>query len=233
MASLITGRTKLIILNSPQNPTGGVLPRRDIEQAARAIGDRNIMVLSDEIYSRLQFEGEPFSIMSVPGMQDRTILLDGFSKTYAMTGWRIGYGVMRADLAAHITRLMTNSNSCTASFTQMAGIEALRGDQSAVGRMCAEFQRRSELFVAGLNRIKGFSCHMPKGAFYVFANITGTGWESKPLADALLEQAGVAALSGTAFGQFGEGYVRFSVANSIEKLSQALERIDQWTRQNL
>jgi aspartate/methionine/tyrosine aminotransferase len=233
MASLITGRTKLIILNSPQNPTGGVLPRRDIEQAARAIGDRNIMVLSDEIYSRLQFEGEPFSIMSVPGMQDRTILLDGFSKTYAMTGWRIGYGVMRADLAAHITRLMTNSNSCTASFTQMAGIEALRGDQSAVGRMCAEFQRRSELFVAGLNRIKGFSCHMPKGAFYVFANITGTGWESKPLADALLEQAGVAALSGTAFGQFGEGYVRFSVANSIEKLSQALERIDQWTKQNL
>ena len=233
MASLITGRTKLIILNSPQNPTGGVLPRRDIEQAARAIGDRNIMVLSDEIYSRLQFEGEPFSIMSVPGMQDRTILLDGFSKTYAMTGWRIGYGVMRADLAAHITRLMTNSNSCTASFTQMAGIEALRGDQSAVGRMCAEFQRRSELFVAGLNRIKGFSCHMPKGAFYVFANITGTGWKSKPLADALLEQAGVAALSGTAFGQFGEGYVRFSVANSIEKLSQALERIDQWTRQNL
>jgi aspartate/methionine/tyrosine aminotransferase len=224
MASLITGRTKLIILNSPQNPTGGVLPRRDIEQAARAIGDRNIMVLSDEIYSRLQFEGEPFSIMSVPGMQDRTILLDGFSKTYAMTGWRIGYGVMRADLAAHITRLMTNSNSCTASFTQMAGIEALRGDQSAVGRMCAEFQRRSELFVAGLNRIKGF---------YVFANITGTGWESKPLADALLEQAGVAALSGTAFGQFGEGYVRFSVANSIEKLSQALERIDQWTKQNL
>jgi aspartate/methionine/tyrosine aminotransferase len=233
MASLITGRTKLIILNSPQNPTGGVLPRRDIEQAARAIGDRNIMVLSDEIYSRLQFEGEPFSIMSVPGMQDRTILLDGFSKTYAMTGWRIGYGVMRADLAAHITRLMTNSNSCTASFTQMAGIEALRGDQSAVGRMCAEFQRRSELFVAGLNRIKGFSCHMPKGAFYVFANITGTGWKSKPLADALLEQAGVAALSGTAFGQFGEGYVRFSVANSIEKLSQALERIDQWTKQNL
>jgi aspartate/methionine/tyrosine aminotransferase len=233
MASLITGRTKLIILNSPQNPTGGVLPRRDIEQAARAIGDRNIMVLSDEIYSRLQFEGEPFSIMSVPGMQDRTILLDGFSKTYAMTGWRIGYGVMRADLAAHITRLMTNSNSCTASFTQMAGIEALRGDQSAVGRMCAEFQRRSELFVAGLNRIKGFSCHMPKGAFYVFANITGTGWGSKPLADALLEKAGVAALSGTAFGQFGEGYVRFSVANSIEKLSQALERIDQWTRQNL
>lgn len=233
LASLITDRTKLIILNSPQNPTGGVLPRKDIEQVARAIGDRNILVLSDEIYSRLQFEGEPFSIMSVPGMQERTILLDGFSKTYAMTGWRMGYGVMRADLATHITRLMTNSNSCTASFTQMAGIEALRGDQSAVGRMCAEFQRRSEAFVAGLNRIKGFSCRMPKGAFYVFANITRTGWKSKPLADALLEQAGVAALSGTAFGQFGEGYLRFSVANSMEKLQQALERIDQWTKQNL
>jgi len=233
MASLITDRTKLIILNSPQNPTGGVLPRRDIERVAETIGDRNIMVLSDEIYTRLQFEGAPFSIMSVPGMKERTILLDGFSKTYAMTGWRIGYGVMRADLATHITRLMTNSNSCTASFTQMAAIEALRGDQSPVGRMCAEFQRRSEAFVAGLNRIKGFSCRMPKGAFYVFPNITGTGWKSKPLADALLEQAGVAALSGTAFGQFGEGYLRFSVANSLANLHQALDRIDQWTKQNL
>jgi aspartate/methionine/tyrosine aminotransferase len=233
MASLITDRTKLIILNSPQNPTGGVLPRRDIERVAETIGDRNIMVLSDEIYTRLQFEGAPFSIMSVPGMKERTILLDGFSKTYAMTGWRIGYGVMRADLATHITRLMTNSNSCTASFTQMAAIEALRGDQSPVGRMCAEFQRRSEAFVAGLNRIKGFSCRMPKGAFYVFPNITGTGWKSKLLADALLEQAGVAALSGTAFGQFGEGYLRFSVANSLANLHQALDRIDQWTKQNL
>jgi len=233
MASLITDRTKLIILNSPQNPTGGVLQRGDIEQVAKAIGDRNILVLSDEIYSRLQFAGQPFSIMSVPGMQDRTVLLDGFSKTYAMTGWRIGYGVMRADLAAHITRLMTNSNSCTASFTQMAGIEALRGDQSAVDRMCAAFQQRSEAFVTGLNGIRGFSCRMPKGAFYVFPNITGTGRKSKALADALLEEAGVAALSGTAFGQFGEGYLRFSVANSIEKLHQALERIDRWTKQNL
>ena len=233
LAPLITARTKLIILNSPQNPTGGVIERKDIEQVAETIGERNILVLSDEIYSRLQFEGEPFSIMSVPGMKQRTILLDGFSKTYAMTGWRIGYGVMRADLAVHITRLMTNSNSCTASFTQMAGIEALCGDQSPVGRMCAEFQRRSEVFVAGLNKIKGFSCRQPKGAFYVFPNITKTGWKSKPLADALLEQAGVAGLSGTSFGQFGEGYLRFSVANSLENLEQALERIDQWTKQNL
>jgi aspartate/methionine/tyrosine aminotransferase len=233
LAALITDRTKLIILNSPQNPTGGVMQRKDVEQVAEVIGDRNILVLSDEIYSRLLFEGEHFSIMSVPGMQERTILLDGFSKTYAMTGWRMGYGVMRADLAAHITRLMTNSNSCTASFTQVAGIEALRGDQSSVDYMCAEFKRRRDVFVAGLNKIKGFSCRMPKGAFYVFPNITKTGWKSKPLADALLEQAGVAALSGTAFGAFGEGYLRFSVANSLENLQQALDRIDQWTRKNL
>jgi aspartate aminotransferase len=233
LAPLITDRTRLIILNSPQNPTGGVLQREDIEQVAKTIGDRNIMVLSDEIYSRLQFAGEPFSIMRVPGMQERTILLDGFSKTYAMTGWRIGYGVMRADLAMQITRLMTNSNSCTASFTQMAGIEALRGDQSAVGHMCAEFKHRSEVFVAGLNKIKGFSCRMPKGAFYVFPNITATGWKSKPLADALLDQTGVAALSGTAFGQFGEGYLRFSVANSLKNLEEALSRIDRWTKENL
>jgi aspartate aminotransferase len=233
LVPLITDDTKLIILNSPQNPTGGVMQRRDVEQVAKIIGDRNIMVLSDEIYSRLLFEGEHFSIMSVPGMQERTILLDGFSKTYAMTGWRMGYGVMRADLAAHVTRLMTNSNSCTASFTQMAGIEALRGDQSSVEHMCGEFKRRRDMFVAGLNKIKGFSCRMPKGAFYVFPNITKTGWKSKPLADALLEQAGVAALSGTAFGDFGEGYLRFSVANSLENLQLALDRIDEWTRKNL
>ena len=233
MAALITDRTRLIILNSPQNPTGGVLPRADVENTAKAIGKRNIMVLSDEIYQRLQFEGEPFSIMSVPGMKERTILLDGFSKTYAMTGWRMGYGVMRPDLAAHITRLMTNSNSCTASFTQIAGIEALRGDQSAVDKMRGEFERRSRAFVDGLNRIKGFSARMPKGAFYVFANTTGTGWESKRLADALLEDAGVAALSGTSFGKYGEGFLRFSVANSMENLMEALKRIDAWVNKNL
>jgi aspartate/methionine/tyrosine aminotransferase len=234
LSSLITDRTKLIIINSPQNPTGGILERRDIERIAKAIGDRNIMVLSDEIYSRLLFGGaQHFSIMSVPGMQERTILLDGFSKTYAMTGWRIGWGVMRADLAAHMTLLMTNSNSCTASFTQMAGVEALRGDQSSVDRMRDEFQRRRDVFVAGLNKIKGFSCRMPKGAFYVFPNITGTGRHSKALEEALLEQAGVAALSGTAFGSFGEGYLRFSIANSLENLEQALDRLDQWTKKNL
>src|SRR5271156_1926524 len=231
--ALITERTKLIILNSPQNPTGGVMQRRDVEQVARIIGDRNILVLSYEIYSRLLFEGEHFSIMSVPGMHERTIFLDGFSKTYAMTGWRMGYGVMRADLAAHIPRLMTNSNSCTASFTQMAGIEALRGGQSSVDAMCEQFKRRLDMFVAGMNKIKGFSCRMPRGAFSVFPNITKSGWNSNPLADALLEQAGVAALSGTAFGEFGEGYLRFSVANSLENLQLALDCIDQWTRKNL
>lgn len=233
LAALVTSRTKLIILNSPQNPTGSVLSRRDIERTAEVIGNRNIMVLSDEIYSRLQFEGEPFSILSLPGMRERTILLDGFSKTYAMTGWRIGYGIMRSDLAAHMTRLMTNSNSCTASFTQMAAVEALRGDQSPVEQMRSEFEKRSRMFVDGLNKIPGFSCRMPKGAFYVFANIAGTGWKSKPLADALLDQAGVAALSGTSFGEFGEGYLRFSVANSIEMLHEALERIERWSRVNL
>jgi len=179
------------------------------------------------------YEGSHDTIASHEGLLERTILLDGFSKTYAMTGWRMGYGVMRPDLAAHMTRLMTNSNSCTASFTQVAGIEAIRGDQSSVDHMRDQFQRRRDMFVTGLNKIKGFSCRMPKGAFYVFPNITKTGWKSKPLADALLEQAGVAALSGTAFGEFGEGYLRFSVANSIENLQQALDRLDQWTKKNL
>jgi len=233
LASLINDKTRLIIVNSPQNPTGGVLSKQEIHDIADAIGDRNIMVLSDEIYSRLLFEGEHFSIMSVPGFKERTVLLDGFSKTYAMTGWRMGYGVMRPDLAVHITRLMTNSNSCTASFTQIAGIEALRGDQSSVDRMRDEFKRRRDVFVAGLNKIKGFSCRMPKGAFYVFPNVTKTGWPSKKLANALLEEAGVACLSGTSFGDFGEGYLRFSVANSLENLNKALDRIAQWTAKNL
>src|SRR6476469_7253518 len=233
LAGLINDRTKLIILNSPQNPTGGMLTKTDIEQIAAAIGDRNVMVMSDEIYSRLIFEGEHHSIMSVDGMKDRCLLLDGFSKTYAMTGWRMGYGVMRADLAAHISRLMTNSNSCTASFTQIAGIEALRGNQKSVDAMRAKFKERRDVMVAGLNKIKGFSCRVPHGAFYVFPNITKTGWPSKKLADALLDDAGVAALSGTAFGNFGEGYLRFSVANSIENIEKALDRIDAWTKKNL
>jgi aspartate/methionine/tyrosine aminotransferase len=233
LASLITDRTKLIILNSPENPTGGVLTERNVRDIAAAIGDRDIMVLSDEIYSRLIFEGKHFSLMSVDGFRDRTILLDGFSKTYAMTGWRLGYGVMRADLAVHVARLMTNSNSCTASFTQIAGVEGLRGDQTSVDRMREEFRRRRDLFVERINQIKGFSCRLPKGAFYTFPNITRTSWPSKKLADALLEDAGVACLAGTAFGAFGEGYLRFSVANSIENINKALDRIEQWVKKSL
>jgi len=233
LEGLISDRTRLIILNSPQNPTGGILNKKDVEQIAAVIGDRNIFVLSDEIYSRLIFEGKHHSIMAEPGFKDRTILLDGFSKSYAMTGWRMGYGVMRPDLAVQVARLMTNSNSCTASFSQVAGVEALRGDQSSVERMCAEFKQRRDMFVSGLNRIKGFACRMPKGAFYVFPNITGTGWQSKALADALLEDAGVACLSGTSFGEFGEGYIRFSIANSMENLGRALARIEEWVAVNV
>jgi aspartate/methionine/tyrosine aminotransferase len=233
LKSLITDRTRLIIINSPHNPTGGVMTPGDIKDVAAAIGDRDIMVMSDEIYGRLLFEGEQYSIASVPGMKDRTIILDGFSKTYAMTGWRMGYGVMRADLAAHMARLMTNSNSCTATFTQRAGIEAIKGDQSEPERFNEEFKKRRDVFVKGLNQIKGFSCRLPHGAFYTFPNIKETGWPSKKLADALLEQAGVAALSGTAFGAFGEGYLRFSIANSMENLNLALDRVDQWTKKNL
>ena len=233
LAGLLTDRTKLIILNSPHNPTGGVLPKRDIHEIAEATRERNLLFLSDEIYSRLIFEGEHHSIISEPGFKDRTILLDGFSKTYAMTGWRMGYGVMRADLAEQVARLVTNSVSCTASFSQIAGVEALRGDQSSVDHMRSEFERRRNLFVAGLNRIERFSCRMPHGAFYVFPNITATGWKSKALADALLEEAGVACLSGTSFGSFGEGYLRFSIANSMENLNRALERISGWMEKNL
>src|SRR5882762_8004777 len=233
LASLITDRTKLIILNSPHNPTGGVLTRKDIFEMAEAIGDRNILILSDEIYSRLIYDGEHFSMMSVPGFKERTILLDGFSKTYAMTGWRLGYGVMRPDLATPLSRLVTNSNSCTASFTQVAGIEALRGSKKSVDAMRAEFEKRRDVMVAGLNKIKGFSCRVPHGAFYVFPNITKTGWPSKKLADALLDDVGVAGLSGTAFGDFGEGYLRFSVANSIENIEKALDRLSKWVNKNL
>jgi len=233
LSAKISDRTKLVILNSPHNPTGGVLSERDIRAIAKAIGDRDIMVLSDEIYSRLIFEGEHFSIMSIPEFRDRTILLDGFSKTYAMTGWRLGYGVMRPDLATQVSRLMTNSNSCTASFTQMAGIEALHGDQASVERMRQEFLRRRDVMVDALNTIKGFRCQRPGGAFYVFPNIEGTGWSSKKLADALLEEAGVACLSGTSFGSFGEGYIRFSIANSIDNIEKALERIRRWTGERL
>lgn len=223
----ITKKTKMIILNSPENPTGGVLTKEDLKVIADCIANRDdVIVLSDEIYSRIIYEGTHESIASLPGMKEKTIILDGFSKTYAMTGWRLGYGVMRKDLAEKITQLMVNSNSCTCAFIQMAGIEALKGPQDSVDRMVAEFRKRREVIVEGLNKIKGITCRKPKGAFYVFPNITGTGMRSKELSDYLLNEASVAVLPGTSFGKYGEGYLRISFANSIENIREALKRIE-------
>jgi len=221
----LSPRTKLVILNSPANPTGGVMPEEDIAAIAGMLRERDVMVLSDEIYSRMSYGRPVVSISTFPGMLEKTIILDGFSKTYAMTGWRMGYGVMPKFLADAVTKLMVNSNSCTASFTQRAGIAALRGPQEPAETMIAEFRRRRDIFVAELNKIPGFRCPMPEGAFYAFPNIEATGWKSKPLADALLDKSGVACLSGTAFGAFGEGYLRFSYANSLDNLLDACDRI--------
>jgi aspartate/methionine/tyrosine aminotransferase len=229
----INERTRLIILNSPNNPTGGMISRPEMETLVEALKDREVMVLSDEIYSRLIYTGEHVSPAAFEELRDRVIILDGFSKTYAMTGWRLGYGVMRADLAREIALLMTNSNSCTASFTQMAGVEALRGDQSSVAAMLEKFRQRREVIVDGLNRILGFNCLTPQGAFYAFPNIRETGKGSRELADALLNEAGVACLSGTSFGRQGEGYLRLSFANSIENIKRALNRIDTWVKKHL
>jgi len=224
----VTKKTKMIILNSPENPTGGVLTREDLKAIADCISDRNdVLVLSDEIYSRIIYEGGHESIASLPGMKEKTIILDGFSKTYAMTGWRLGYGVMRKDIAQKIAQLMTNSNSCTCAFIQMAGIEALKGPQTEPERMDAEFKKRREVIVSGLNKIEGITCKKPRGAFYVFPNITGTGMDCRKLGDYLLNKAGVAVLPGTSFGKYGEGYLRLSFANSIENLKKALDRIDE------
>ena len=231
-AAKLSARTKLVILNSPQNPTGGVIPAADVRAIADMLRDRDVMVLSDEIYSRLWFGEPPLSIASLPGMLEKTIILDGFSKTYSMTGWRLGYGITPLWLVDGVNKLMVNSNSCTSSFIQRAGIAALNGPQNAVAAMVGEFRRRRDAFCEALNRIPGFRCRPPEGAFYAFANITGTGWKSKPLAGALLEQAGVAALSGTAFGEYGEGYLRFSMANSYENLMRAAQRIDDFMRLN-
>ncbi len=222
----LSAKTKLLVLNSPQNPTGGLIPPEDIRQIAHMVRDRDLMVLSDEIYSRIYYGSEPpASIASLPGMLEKTIILDGFSKTYAMTGWRMGYGVMPEWLVEAVNKLMVNSNSCTATFTQRAGIAALEGPQQPVDAMVAEFRRRRDVFCAGLNQVPGFRCALPGGAFYAFANITGTGMKSKELADYLLYEGGVSCLSGAAFGEFGEGYIRFSYANSYENLMEAVERI--------
>jgi len=221
----LSPKTKMLVLNSPQNPTGGMIPAEDIRAIAELVRDRDLMVLSDEIYSRIYYGEAPVSIASLPGMLEKTIILDGFSKTYAMTGWRMGYGVMPEWLVDAVNKLMVNSNSCTATFTQRAGIAALEGPQQPVDAMVAEFRRRRDSFCAGLNQVPGFRCALPGGAFYAFANITGTGVGSKELADYLLYDAGVSCLNGGAFGEFGEGYIRFSYANSYENLMLAVERI--------
>ena len=225
MRELVTDKTKLIIINSPQNPTGGVLTPEDMKGIAELAEKHDAWILSDEVYSKMVYEGKHVSIYDYPEVQDRVILLEGHSKTYAMTGWRLGYAAMPVELAGQISKLQTNSNSCTAAFTQIAGIEALTGPQDESLKMMAEFKARRDLIVDGLNEIPGFKCLRPKGAFYVFPNITGTGKKSKEIEEFLLEEAGVAGLSGTSFGEYGEGYLRFSYANSQENLRKALEMI--------
>ncbi len=218
-------KTRLIIINSPQNPTGGVLGLDQLGRIAEIAVKYQIPVLTDEIYKAFLYEGEFASITRFPGMRDLSIILDGFSKSFAMTGWRMGYGVMPVPLAEHVARLMVNSNSCTASFTQWAGIAALQGDQMPVRQMVAEFKRRRDIIVAGLNALPGTTCRTPKGAFYVFPNIKALKRPSSEVAEAILQEGGVAVLGGTAFGQYGEGYLRLSYANSEANIRKALERM--------
>jgi aspartate/methionine/tyrosine aminotransferase len=226
LRALVTDRTRMLILNTPANPTGGALTRADCEAIAQLAQERDLVVISDEIYSRLVYDGEHVSLYSLPGMEERTILMDGLSKAWAMCGWRLGWGVMPLELAQRFEKLMINTSSCAAAFTQLAAVEAFESPESdrAVELMRAEFRRRRDLLVEGLNRIPGVRCHKPAGAFYVFPNIEGTGWDERALADSLLTEAGVACLWGTAFGEHGKGYLRFSYANSVENLERALER---------
>jgi aspartate aminotransferase len=225
LVSKVGPRTKLIVINYPHNPTGGVIPEAGLRAIADVATRQGVPVLADEIYSEILYEGRHVSIAAMPGMEPHAIVLDGFSKTYAMTGWRLGYGIMPAPLAQVVAKLQTNAVSCTATFTQKAGIAALRGDKAPVRAMVAEFRRRRDAIVDGLRRIPGFTCPRPKGAFYVFPNIAGTGYSSRKLADRLLDEGGVACLSGTAFGEWGEGHLRFSYAASLESIEEALRRI--------
>ncbi|HQK93795.1 MAG TPA: pyridoxal phosphate-dependent aminotransferase [Armatimonadota bacterium] len=224
----VTPRTKLLLINTPHNPTGGVLSREDVEAIAQIAMERGITVLSDEVYSRILYEGEHVSFASIPGMKAHTILLDGFSKTYCMTGWRLGYAVTTREIAKVFELLQVNSNSCTASAVQMAGVAALRGPQDCVDRMVAEFDRRRRFIVEGVNNLPGWSCRMPRGAFYLFCNVKQLGMEVVELRDRLLDEAGVATMHGTDFGVFGEGYMRVSYATSIEQLEEGLRRIAEW-----
>ena len=225
LRSLANRRTRLIIINSPQNPTGGVLEASDIETIAEIATQNDSIVLSDEVYRHILYEGKHYSIASLPGMLDRTILLDGFSKTYAMTGWRIGYAVVPSGLVEPLVKLIVNSVSCTATFIQRAALQALKGPQDSIGKMVEEFRQRRDLIVDGLNAISGISCLRPKGSFYVFPNVRGLGVDTHELADHLLQEAGVATLAGTSFGSYGRGYLRVSYANSTENLKKALDRI--------
>jgi aspartate/methionine/tyrosine aminotransferase len=234
LKSQLSDKTKLVILNSPANPTGGVISKEDLKQIADMLRDRDLMILSDEIYCQIYYEQKPASITNFEGIIDKTIILDGFSKTYSMTGWRLGYGVMPTKLADAVNLLMVNSNSCTATFTQKAGLAALQGPQDDVAKMVAEFRRRRDAIVKSLNEIPGFSCTTPAGAFYAFPNVKGTGMPSKDLAELLLNEAGVACLNGAAFGAHGDGYLRFSYANSLENIQEAIKRIksvsNRWTK---
>ena len=222
---LVTDKTKYVIINSPQNPTGGVLTKDDLRQIADICLERKIWVLSDEIYNNILYEGEHHSLIEFDGMEDITILLDGYSKTYAMTGWRSGYGLMPKELAKWVAQLQTNSNSCPNAFVQRACLEAIKGPQDEVTRMVEQFKKRRDVIVDGLNDIPRFSCLKPKGAFYVFPNIKEFGIKSQAMEDFLMNEAGVAGLTGTSFGSYGEGYVRFSYANSIENIEKALDKI--------
>jgi aspartate/methionine/tyrosine aminotransferase len=225
IARLVSPRTRLLIFNSPASPTGGVIPREDLERIAAIAREHDLTVLADEIYGRIVYEGEHVSIASLPGMAERTIVLDGFSKTYAMTGWRLGYAIVPQPLVAALSRLIINSVSCTSSFSQVAAVEALLGPQDSVDAMVGEFRARRDLIVDGLNAIPGISCLRPEGAFYVFPDVSGTGLTGEQFADKVLYEAGVSLLAGTAFGQVGRNHVRISYANSRAKIADALDRI--------
>lgn len=228
LASLVTDKTKMLIINSPHNPTGGVLEPSDLERIAALAIEKDLWVMSDEPYERVIYEGTHHSIAALDGMQERTIMLDCFSKMFAMTGWRLGWGATNPELAQQLAKLQTNCTSCVAAFTQRAGIAALQGSFEASDKMVAEFKRRRDVIVDGLNAIDGITCLRPKGAFYVFPNITGTGLSSKELETRLLDEAGVACLAGTSFGKYGDGYLRFSYANSVENIELALSRIKEF-----
>jgi aspartate/methionine/tyrosine aminotransferase len=235
LAERLTPRTKLVILNSPANPTGGIVDRALNVEVARVLAEHDCWILSDEVYSELLFDDEHDTIASHEGLLDRTILLDGFSKTFAMTGWRLGYAALPSELVEPITRLVINSVSCTAPAVQLAGVAALQGPRTEVHAMLAEFRRRRDVVVPGLNALPGVSCVTPRGAFYAFPNVTGTGLDTRELAERLLIDAGVAVLSGTAFGEYGEGYLRLSYANSLENLEEALDLMAKalWSLQSL